>query len=146
MLPKQLNVLIYNTVKKVPCIKTLRSTPKLLWNLKQQKIGWHGWQEFVPIWAFMILFWKIIPRYEIYRPGICVSHFLSIPHNTLGVLRYISTISIFLLAVAPYDIWNFDTTMHSGAFCQFPFQWIYYYGSNKSTGKETSKMHLCAME
>ena len=26
--------------------------------------------------------------------------------------------------------------MHRGAFCQFPFRWIYYYGSNKSTGKE----------
>ena len=27
----------------------------------------------------------------------------------------------------------------------FPFRWIYYYGSNKSTGKETGKMHLCAV-
>ena len=31
--------------------------------------------------------------------------------------------------------------MHRGGFCQFPFQWIYYYGS----GKETGKKHLCAM-
>ena len=30
-------------------------------------------------------------------------------------------------------------TVHRGAFCQFPFQWIYYYDSNKSTGKETGK-------
>ena len=28
---------------------------------------------------------------------------------------------------------------------QFPFRWIYYYGSNKSTGKETGKTHLCAL-
>ena len=35
--------------------------------------------------------------------------------------------------------------MHRGAFCQFPFRWIYYYGSNKSTRKETGKTHLCAM-
>ena len=35
--------------------------------------------------------------------------------------------------------------LHRGAFCQFPFQWIYYYGSNKSTRKETGKMHLCAL-
>ena len=35
--------------------------------------------------------------------------------------------------------------MHRGAFCQFPFWWIYYYGSNKSTGKETGKTHNCAM-
>ena len=35
--------------------------------------------------------------------------------------------------------------MHRGAFCQFPFRWIYYYCSNKSTGEETSKTHLCAM-
>ena len=35
--------------------------------------------------------------------------------------------------------------LHRGAFCQFTFQWIYYYGSNKSTGKETGKTHLCAL-
>ena len=34
-------------------------------------------------------------------------------------------------------------TLHRGAFCQFLFQWIYYYGSNKSNGKETGKTHLC---
>ena len=37
------------------------------------------------------------------------------------------------------------TTMHRGAFCQFPFRWIYYYGSIKATGKETGKTYLCAM-
>ena len=31
------------------------------------------------------------------------------------------------------------------AFCQFPFRWIYYCGSNKSTGKQTGKMHLCTL-
>ena len=31
--------------------------------------------------------------------------------------------------------------MHRGAFCQFSFQWIHYYGSNKSTGLETGKSH-----
>ena len=30
-----------------------------------------------------------------------------------------------------------------GAFCHFPFRWIYYYGSNKSTKKETGITHLC---
>ena len=35
--------------------------------------------------------------------------------------------------------------VHRGAFCQFPFRWIYYYGSNKSTGKKTGKTHLCAV-
>ena len=29
--------------------------------------------------------------------------------------------------------------MHRGASCQFPFQCIYYYDSNKSSGKETGK-------
>ena len=38
-----------------------------------------------------------------------------------------------------------DELMHRGAFCQFPFRWIYYYGSNKFTGKETGKTHLCVM-
>ena len=37
------------------------------------------------------------------------------------------------------------TPLHKGGFCQAPFQWIYYYGSNKSTGKETGKTHLCAL-
>ena len=36
-------------------------------------------------------------------------------------------------------------SVHRGAFCQFLFLWIYYYGSNKFTGKETGKMHLCAV-
>jgi hypothetical protein len=35
--------------------------------------------------------------------------------------------------------------LHRGAFYQFPFWWIYYSGSNKSTGKETGKTHLCAL-
>ena len=30
-----------------------------------------------------------------------------------------------------------------GAFCQFPFRWIYYCHSSESTGKETGKTHLC---
>ena len=37
---------------------------------------------------------------------------------------------------------SFDT-LQIGAFCQFPFRWIYYYGSNISTGKETCKTYLC---
>ena len=36
-------------------------------------------------------------------------------------------------------------TLHRGAFCQSSFRWIYYYDSNKSTGKETGKTHLCAL-
>ena len=35
--------------------------------------------------------------------------------------------------------------VHKGAFCQFLFRWVYYYGNNKSTGKETAKTHLCAV-
>ena len=35
--------------------------------------------------------------------------------------------------------------LHRSAFCHFTFRWIYYYGSNKSTGKETGKTHLCAL-
>ena len=37
------------------------------------------------------------------------------------------------------------TTAHRGAFCQFSFRWMYYYGSNKANGKETGKTHLCAL-
>ena len=35
--------------------------------------------------------------------------------------------------------------LHICAFCQFPFRWIYYCNSSKSTGKETGKTHLCAL-
>ena len=35
--------------------------------------------------------------------------------------------------------------LHRGAFFQFPFQWSYYYDSNKYNGKETGKMHLCVL-
>ena len=35
--------------------------------------------------------------------------------------------------------------VHTGAFGKLPFRWIYYYGSNKSTGKETRKTNLCAL-
>ena len=35
--------------------------------------------------------------------------------------------------------------VNRGAFCQFPFRWIYFYDSNKSTRKEIGKTHLCAV-
>ena len=35
--------------------------------------------------------------------------------------------------------------VHKGAFCQFPFRWIYYYGRTKSTEKEIGKTHLSAV-
>ena len=38
--------------------------------------------------------------------------------------------------------WCSTSTLHRGAFCQFPFWWIYYYGSNKSTRKENGKLHF----
>jgi hypothetical protein len=34
---------------------------------------------------------------------------------------------------------------HNAQWCQFPFRLIYYCGSNKSTGKESGKTHLCAL-
>ena len=36
-------------------------------------------------------------------------------------------------------------TLHRGAFCQSSLWWIYYYGSNKITGKEAGKMQLCTV-
>ena len=35
------------------------------------------------------------------------------------------------------------TALHRGAFCQFPFWWIYY--CSKSIGKKTDKTHHCAL-
>ena len=46
--------------------------------------------------------------------------------------------------LAPTTTLHFDT-VHRGEFCQFPIRWIYYYGSNESTGKKTGKTHLCAV-
>ena len=37
-------------------------------------------------------------------------------------------------------------TAHKYAFWQFPFGWIYYYGSNKSTGQEIGEIHLYALQ
>ena len=39
----------------------------------------------------------------------------------------------------------FQIGMTTGAFGQFSFWWNYDYGSNKSTGLETAKSHLCAI-
>jgi hypothetical protein len=41
---------------------------------------------------------------------------------------------------------HFSRSLHRGTFCQFPFRWIHYYGSNESTVKETGKTHLCALQ
>ena len=35
-----------------------------------------------------------------------------------------------------------NTLVHRGTFCKFPFRWICYCHSSKSTGKENSKTHL----
>ena len=37
------------------------------------------------------------------------------------------------------------TTLHRGAICQFPVQWIYYSHISESTGKKTGKTHLCVL-
>ena len=43
--------------------------------------------------------------------------------------------------ITPFTI---TASLHRGAFCQFPFRWIYYCHSSKFTGKETGKTHLWA--
>ena len=45
-----------------------------------------------------------------------------------------------------FSFYLINLAVHRGAFCQFPYQWIYYYGSNKSTKKETGKTQLCAVQ
>ena len=37
------------------------------------------------------------------------------------------------------------STLHRGAFCQFPFRRIYYYHSSKFIGKESGNTHLCTV-
>ena len=58
--------------------------------------------------------------------------------------RYLS--NVLILSPVAFSISAiFATLQHRGAFCQFPFLWIYYYHSSKSTREETGKTHLCAV-
>ena len=47
------------------------------------------------------------------------------------------------LLVAPQNGQIMNSRPHRYASCQFPFRWIYYCHSSKSTGKETNKTHFC---
>ena len=69
-------------------------------------------------------------------------------HMSYGLIQkcWLNTIRSSKSKVHPMDLhYTGYTPVHRGAFYQFPFRWIYYYGSNKSTGKETGKTHLCAL-
>ena len=63
----------------------------------------------------------------------------------LALIVILTLFSIFSgLNLAEYSkILQDYKPVHRGAFCQFPFRWIYFYTSNKFTGKETGKTHLC---
>ena len=52
---------------------------------------------------------------------------------------------INLISIAHEFIQTMMMFNQPGAFCQYLFRWIYYYGSNKSTRKETGKRQLCAL-
>ena len=55
-------------------------------------------------------------------------------------------IACFLnILMANYKHIFFIRSDYRGVFFQFLFWWIYYCHSSKSTGKETSKTHLCAL-
>ena len=45
-----------------------------------------------------------------------------------------------------FNPWVKIPPVYRGAFCGFPFWWIYYCHSVKSTGKKTGKTHLCAVQ
>ena len=88
----------------------------------------------------------------------------SIRHNALRLLylminsQKLNLVQVYQLSIHTY-LHRYDTTgqkpsqncikiyntVHRYAFCQSSFRWIYYYSSNKSTGKETGKTHLCAV-
>ena len=66
------------------------------------------------------------------------------------IIRKMSVWFHWYSAQSHWIIWNLFfkicfCTLHRGAFCQFPFRWVYYCHSSKSTGKETGKTHLCAL-
>ena len=68
-------------------------------------------------------------------------------YTTRGVLPvFCPEDSLYTMAVKIQWTGNWQTApLHRGAFCQFPFRWIYYCHSSKSTGMETGKTHLCAL-
>ena len=77
--------------------------------------------------SFSIMFYYIISTtYQKIWDLFCPVHIFGLSHS-------VSTLGFFC------------NTVHRGVFCKFPFRWIYYYGSNKSTEKETDKTHLCAV-
>ena len=74
-----------------------------------------------------------------------------------GIYNYIRTVSSLRVASAGLNrfmgcLGRATFTVHlifdrtSAQRCVLPIQWIYYYDSNKSTGKEAGKTHLCAAE
>ena len=72
-----------------------------------------------------LLFWFFCVLIEIFKYDNCI--------------KFSKT---FQCAMHRYIIVLHCSTLHRGAFCQFPFR---YYGRNKSTGKETGKTHLCGI-
>ena len=76
---------------------------------------------------------------------------LSIPKfkNFVSTLPFLGCgISSFYWFFSKYKVCFINSrsnTLHRGVFCQFPFHWVYYYDSKKSTGKEIVKTHLHAL-
>ena len=56
--------------------------------------------------------------------------------------NYFNNVDLTAVSIS-FDFWN--KALRRGAFCQFPFRWVYYCHSSKFTGKETGKTHLCAV-
>ena len=66
------------------------------------------------------------------------------------LIRYMMHLSVTMMSW----VWVWlDLILHSAQRCilpvfflvDLPFRWIYFYGNNKSTRKETRKMHHCAV-
>ena len=86
--------------------------------------------------------WKIWACIEIYNwPN---TYYINALQSTLVLEnspKNVQNMSLY------WDLWltYYIKAWHRGAFCQFTFRWIYYCHSIKSTGKDTGKMHLCAL-
>ena len=91
------------------------------------------------------LFWYLSFRKATFRHG----HFIVVTcrHKNILALVFFGTMEVTTLGhFGTWTFWHMDiSALHRGAFCQFPFQWIYYCHSSKSTWKETGKTHLCAL-
>ena len=127
------------SVKKGSLFGDLK-TPKF-----HSEINWPLFGCFFMMWTYKFKSWMFLTKGLVWQT--CSSKSSKLYHWRGGPQWTRSPSSRYVCRMGEYRVSHgkmyFFNPLHRGAFCQFPFRCIYYYGSNKSTGKETGKTHLC---